>query len=83
MFQGFKGSYYALRYGRKANQMEEAYTFCLENCLFKCRYCREELGLLHKIKVEDFLEHMAKEHPDKVDMKKVDKFKALFKFLKK
>ncbi len=83
MFQGFKRLYYALKYGRKTKQMEAAYTFSLENSIFLCKHCRQELGLLHEIKIEDFLQHMENKHSEVVDMKQVEKFKTLFKFLRK
>lgn len=79
MFEGFKGSWYAIKYGRNANKIEEAYKFSLENSFFLCKHCKQELGLLHEIKIMDFLKHMEVLHKDKVDMKEVEKFKALFK----
>lgn len=79
MFEGLKGAGYWIKYGRQTKNFELGYKFALENSFFQCRYCKKDLGHIHEIQVTEFLEHMAKEHSDKVDMDQVKKFQKFFK----
>ena len=70
---------YMIKHVRHAQKLEKVWKFVMDNTEKKCLYCNKQFGVMIDLPVEEFLLHIANEHPKEVDLKEVQNWIKLFK----
>ena len=45
----------------------------------RCAYCDMDMGLGNEVPVVEFVDHLAKKHPDKIDAEDIENYRKLIK----
>ena len=73
-----KNMWYMLKHSRQASKIQAMWQYVMDNTNKSCLYCDKSYGVMTDTPVNEFFEHLVNEHPDKVDIDKLQKWIKLF-----